>query len=192
MILVLDNYDSFVYNLVQYLGEYGAEPVVYRNDKISLDEIKELKPRGIVISPGPGSVENARDFGVCTDVIKNVERPILGICLGHQGIVYAFGGEIKRSEEIMHGKVSEVEHNGKGILKGVKNPLQGMRYHSLIASDENFPEELEVTARTKKSGEIFAVQHRKLPIYGVQFHPESVETEEGMRIIQNFLETCND
>ncbi|MFH1424336.1 MAG: aminodeoxychorismate/anthranilate synthase component II [archaeon] len=190
-ILVLDNYDSFVYNLVQYLGECGAEPVVYRNDKVSLSEIEELNPTGIVISPGPGSVENPRDFGVCGDVIKKIKKPILGVCLGHQGIVHAFGGKIVLSKEVMHGKESVIEHDRRGIFKGVKNPLEVMRYHSLIASEENFPKELKITARTKEK-EVFAVQHRKLPIYGVQFHPESIGTEEGMEIVKNFVEACND
>ena len=190
-ILVLDNYDSFVYNLVQFLGEKGAEPVVHRNDALSIENIEKLNPDGIVISPGPGSVENKRDFGICTEVIKKINKPILGVCLGHQGIVHAFGGKITRSKEIMHGKASIIEHDGKGIFKGVKNPLKAMRYHSLIVSDKAFPEELEVTARATKGREVFAVQHRSRPIFGVQFHPESIGTDDGMRIIENFLEVCN-
>lgn len=192
-ILFLDNYDSFVYNLVQYIGEQGAEPLVYRNDSISLDKIRGLNPDGIIISPGPGTPENAKDIGVCLDVIKELGKgiPTLGVCLGHQAIVHAFGGKIVRADNIMHGKTSKIKHNEKGIFKGVKNPLKVMRYHSLIADSGTFPnKELEITAKTLKGGEIFAVRHKKYPIYGVQFHPESIGTGDGKLIIKNFLEVC--
>jgi len=188
-ILVIDNYDSFVYNLVQYLGELGAEPIVFRNDKITVEKVRELNPSGIVISPGPGSVENPRDSGNFLEIIKKVNVPILGICLGHQGIAYAFGSKIKQSSEIMHGKASIIEHDNSRLFKGVKNQLTVMRYHSLIADEETFPECLKITARTKNR-EIFGLEHKKLPIFGIQFHPESIGTEGGKKILQNFLEVC--
>lgn len=194
-ILVLDNYDSFVYNLVQYIGELEAKPFVNRNDSISLNEIQKLNPNGIIISPGPGNPKNAGDIGICLDVIREFgERiPILGVCLGHQAIVYAFGGEIIQAKNIMHGKTSKISHDGNGIFKGIKNPLKVMRYHSLIADANTFPsKKLKITAKTIDGGEIFAVKHKKCHIYGVQFHPESVGTEDGKLIIKNFLEVCND
>jgi len=188
-ILVIDNYDSFVYNLVQYLGELGADPVVYRNDKITVEKVQELKPDGIVISPGPGTVENSRDSGNFLEIIKKVKKPIFGICLGHQGIAYAFNGKIRQSSEIMHGKTSVIDHNGSRLFKGVKNPLIGMRYHSLVVDESTFPDCLNVTALTKDN-EIFGLEHKKLPIFGIQFHPESIGTEDGKKILQNFLEVC--
>jgi len=183
-ILVIDNYDSFVYNLVQYLGELGAEPIVRRNDS---QELEKIEAEGIVISPGPGSVENPRDIGACLEIIRNSNKPVLGVCLGHQAIAYAFGGSVRRSNEIMHGKASEITHNVRGIFKGVKNPLKVMRYHSLVPGE--VPEEIEVTARTA-DGEIFGLQHKKRPMFGVQFHPESIGTEDGKKIVKNFLEAC--
>lgn len=194
-ILVLDNYDSFVYNLVQYIGELEAKPFVNRNDSISLNEIQKLNPKGIIISPGPGNPENAGDIGICLDVIRELgeEIPILGVCLGHQAIVYAFGGKIVQAKKIMHGKTSKINHDGNGIFKEIKNPLKVMRYHSLIADPNTFPsKKLKITAKTIDRREIFAVKHKKCPIYGVQFHPESVGTEDGKLIIKNFLEVCND
>ena len=190
-ILVLDNYDSFVYNLVQYVGELGAEPLVYRNDSIRLKEIEGLGPDGIIISPGPGTPDKARDIGVCLDAIRKLGKktPILGVCLGHQAIAHAFGGKIAPAQEIMHGKASEISHDGDGIFNGVKNPLKVMRYHSLIADSDTFPtNELKVVAR--RNDEIFALRHRNYPIHGVQFHPESIGTEDGKLIIKNFLEVC--
>lgn len=194
-ILVLDNYDSFVYNLVQYVGELEAEPLIYRNNSICLDEIQDLDPNGIIVSPGPGNPENARDIGICLDVIRELgERiPILGVCLGHQAIVYVFGGKIVQAKNIMHGKTSGINHDGNGIFKGIKNPLKVMRYHSLIADPDTFPHnKLKIIAKTVDRKEIFAVKHKKYPIYGVQFHPESIGTENGKLIIKNFLEVCND
>jgi len=194
-ILVLDNYDSFVYNLVQYIGEIGAEPCVFRNDAITLKNIQDMNPKGIIISPGPGTPENPKDIGICMDVIKKIgkEIPILGVCLGHQAIVYVFGGKILQAKTIMHGKTSEISHDGKSIFKGIKNPIQVMRYHSLIADSKIFPnDKLNIIAKTTDRNEIFAVMHKKYPIYGVQFHPESIGTENGKLLIRNFLEICND
>ena len=194
-ILVLDNYDSFVYNLVQYIGEIGAEPHVFRNDAITLKNIQDMNPKGIIISPGPGTPENPKDIGICMDVIKKVgkEIPILGVCLGHQAIVYVFGGKIVQAKTIMHGKTSEISHDGNSIFKGIKNPIQVMRYHSLIADSKFFPnDKLNIIAKTTDRNEIFAVMHKKYPIYGVQFHPESIGTENGKLLIRNFLEICND
>jgi len=185
MILIIDNYDSFVYNLFQYLGDLGAEPVVYRNDAITVERIKELSPERIVLSPGPGHPANERDFGVCRDILSEMKgTPVLGVCLGHQGIVNHFGGKIARNTP-MHGKTSEVEHNGKGIFKDIRNPLRVMRYHSLAGTE--VPDCLEVTAKSKDDNCVMAVQHRELPIYGLQFHPESIMTEDGKKILENFL-----
>lgn len=194
-ILVLDNYDSFVYNLVQYIGEIGAELHVFRNDAITLKNIQDLNPKGIIISPGPGTPENPKDIGICMDVIKKIgkEIPILGVCLGHQAIVYVFGGKILQAKTIMHGKTSEISHDGNSIFKGIKNPIRVMRYHSLIADSKFFPnDKLNIIAKTTDRNEIFAVMHKKYPIYGVQFHPESIGTENGKLLIRNFLEICND
>ena len=193
-ILVLDNYDSFVYNLVQYVGEQGTKPIVYRNDAITIKEIRKLNPDGIIISPGPGTPEKERDIGVCIDTIREFASniPILGVCLGHQAIAHAFGGKITQAKKVMHGKTSEIEHNGSGIFKGVKNPLKVMRCHSLISDIRTFPNDLEITARTIQDNEIFGLKHKTHPIYGIQFHPESIGTEDGKLIIKNFLEACND
>lgn len=194
-ILILDNYDSFVYNLVQFIGELGAEPFIRKNDCIGLDEIQHLNPCGIIISPGPGTPEKPRDIGICLDVIKANSRktPTLGVCLGHQAIILAFGGKIVQAKSIMHGKTSEIVHNGTGIFKDIKNPLRVMRYHSLTADSDTFPHDnFTVIAKTTKEEEIFAVRHKEYPIYGVQFHPESIGTEDGKSIIKNFLEICND
>ena len=194
-ILVLDNYDSFVYNLVQYIGEQQTEPLVYRNDSISLREIKNLQVRGIIISPGPGNPERVRDIGICLEVIKEYtgKIPLLGVCLGHQAIIHACGGKLKIAQRIMHGKTSEIQHHQKGIFFGVKNPLRVMRYHSLIADPSTFPNQtLKIIAKTIDYEEIFAVQHKTYPVFGVQFHPESIGTEEGKLIIRNFLRICHD
>jgi len=192
-ILVIDNYDSFVYNLIQYIGEMNVEPCVFRNDAITIEEIQKMNPNGIMISPGPGTPENPEDIGVCLDVIKKFGKktPILGVCLGHQAIIHAYDGKIIQAKKIMHGKTSEIYHNENDIFKGVKNPLKVMRYHSLVADPETFPKKtLNITAKTTGRNEIFAVRHKKYPIFGVQFHPESIGTENGKIMIRNFLEAC--
>jgi anthranilate synthase component II len=187
-VLILDNYDSFTYNLYQYFGELGAQLQVSRNDKISLDEIRAYGPDRIVISPGPGRPDNPDYFGVGMETILELgqEIPILGICLGHQGIVCAFGGRLARLDRVMHGKASTVFHNRDSIFKGVPQSFEAMRYHSLIARAESLPEELDVIAKTFNDV-IMAVRHRSLPIWGIQFHPESIGTEYGMKILANFL-----
>ncbi len=187
MILVVDNYDSFTYNLVQYLMELGAHVKVFRNDKISVAKIKVLKPEKIVISPGPCTPKEA---GVSNEVIQELtgKVPILGVCLGHQCIGDVFGGRIVRAAKIMHGKTSEIHHNQKGIFKKVPNPFQATRYHSLLIEKKSFPSgQLEITAWTKDK-EIMGVQHRKHPTFGVQFHPESILTTHGKIILANFLQ----
>lgn len=192
MILVIDNYDSFTYNLVQYLGELGQElPVaseieVYRNDKITLDEIRAKKPAGIVISPGPGRPENA---GVSLDIIRQlgVELPILGVCLGHQSIGQVFGGKIIGAPTLMHGKISQIHHDNQGVFAGLDNPFPATRYHSLVIEKDTFPDCLEITAQVE-DGTIMGVQHRDYPhIQGVQFHPESILTTAGKQLLRNFL-----
>ena len=186
MILVIDNYDSFTYNLVQYLGELGAEVQVLRNDAASVDQIVASKPGRIVISPGPGRPEQA---GVTMEVIRRcgAEIPILGVCLGHQAIGAVFGGSVVRAAVPMHGKTSTIEHDGRGIFAGISSPLTASRYHSLIVADLGLPGELEVSARTKEDHAIMGLRHRTLPIHGVQFHPESIQTGEGRRMLRNFL-----
>jgi anthranilate synthase/aminodeoxychorismate synthase-like glutamine amidotransferase len=185
VILLIDNYDSFTFNLAQYLGELGAAPVVRRNDEITLDEIAELHPSHIVISPGPGRPEDA---GVSVEVIRRFGplTPLLGVCLGHQGIGIAFGGEVVRAAQLMHGKVSTVQHDGRGVFRGVSQPFVAGRYHSLVVS-EPLPAQLEAAARTE-DGTLMGVRHRQFPIHGVQFHPESVLTGEGKHLLRNFLE----
>ena len=185
MILLIDNYDSFTWNLAQYFGELGAPPVVRRNDQITLEEIDAMRPERIVISPGPGRPESA---GISVDVIRRFGpgTPLLGVCLGHQGIGIAFGGEVVRAPQLMHGKTSSVMHDGKGVFRGVTQPFTAGRYHSLVIA-EPLPEVLEPSARTE-DGTIMGVRHRTLPIHGVQFHPESVLTGEGHQMLRNFLE----
>jgi len=185
MILMIDNYDSFTYNLVQYLGALGAEIKVFRNDKISIDRIKKLKPKRIVISPGPGRPENA---GISCSLIRELggKIPILGVCLGHQCIGYVFKGRIVGARRLMHGKTSLIYHNRKEIFKGIPNPFEATRYHSLIVEKKSLPIELEITAWTKE-GEIMSLAHKEYPIWGVQFHPESVLTKVGKNILNNFL-----
>ena len=187
MVLVIDNYDSFTYNLVQYLGELGAKVVVRRNDEASLDDLRGLPHSRVVISPGPGRPEQA---GVSLDVVKEFgsRMPLLGVCLGHQAIGLAFGGDVVRAPMPIHGKTSTVEHNSKGVFAGLTAPFQAGRYHSLIVDEKTLPGDLEVTARTKEDGLVMGLRHRTLPIHGVQFHPESVLTNEGRRILRNFLE----
>jgi anthranilate synthase component 2 len=186
MILVIDNYDSFTYNLVQYLGELGQEIVVHRNDAITLDEIAALKPDQLLISPGPCSPAEA---GVSVAVIQRFagEIPILGVCLGHQSIGHAFGGKIIRAQRLMHGKTSTIHHENIGVFAGLPSDFPAIRYHSLVIERASLPECLEITA-TSEDGEIMGVRHKTLPIEGVQFHPESVLTEHGHAMLQNFLD----
>jgi anthranilate synthase/aminodeoxychorismate synthase-like glutamine amidotransferase len=187
MVLVIDNYDSFTYNLVQYLGELGATIVVRRNDEATIDQLRGLGHDRVVISPGPGRPEQA---GVSLDVIREFgpRMPLFGVCLGHQAIGLAFGGEVIRAPLPIHGKTSTVEHTGKGVFAGLSSSFQAGRYHSLIVGEQTLPADLEVTARTKEDGLVMGLSHRTLPIHGVQFHPESVLTNEGRRILRNFLE----
>ena len=187
-VLVIDNYDSFTYNLVQELAELGAEPTVVRNDAWTIAQVREFAPDGIVISPGPGSPENARDIGISNDVIGELgpQIPLLGVCLGHQCIGYVFGGRIVRAPELLHGKTSQIYHRGEGVLDGLPIPFEATRYHSLIVERASLPHELKVTAETHDEI-VMAVRHREYPIEGVQFHPESVLTTEGMRLLRNFL-----
>ncbi len=184
MILVIDNYDSFTYNLVQMLGELGEELVVYRNDKITVGKVTELDPSRIVISPGPGRPEDGR---ISNDIIKAFYRqvPILGVCLGNQCIAYSFGGKVVRAKRLMHGKTSLIHHDGKGIFTDLLNPFEATRYHSLIV-EEPMPAEFEVSAWTDE-GEIMGIRHKEYPLEGVQFHPESILTAEGRKLLQNFL-----
>lgn len=189
-ILVIDNYDSFVYNIAQILGELGAEPIVVRNNQITLVDIKAMNPDGIVISPGPGHPADRRYFGVCTDVITELgpKTPILGVCLGHQGIVHAFGGKVINAKKVRHGKTSTIQFTAEDrLFESVANPFKATRYHSLVADQNEIPGCLEVTARALDDGEIMGIRHKKYPIEGVQFHPESVLTSEGRRILSNFL-----
>jgi len=186
MVLVIDNYDSFTYNLVQYLGELGAEVVVRRNNQVALDEVDGLNPGRIVISPGPGRPEEA---GVSLDVIRafGPSRPILGVCLGHQAIGLAFGGRVVRAPAPIHGKTSAVEHDGLGLFTGIGTSFEAGRYHSLIVSEEGLPNDLVVSARTRSDQLIMGLRHRQWPLHGVQFHPESVLTPEGRQLLRNFL-----
>jgi para-aminobenzoate synthetase component 2 len=189
-ILVVDNYDSFVFNLVQYLAQLGAEVVVRRNDEVTVDEVGDLRVDGVLLSPGPGRPEDA---GVCVDLIRarGDSMPILGVCLGHQAIAVAYGGSVVRAPELLHGKVSEVSHDGAGVLHGLPNPFIATRYHSLAIDPESLPAQLEVTARTS-SGVVMGLRHRDLAVEGVQFHPESVLTEGGHRLLANWLRGCGD
>ncbi len=185
MFLMIDNYDSFTYNLYQYLGELGAEVVTYRNDKITLDEIEELSPEGIVISPGPSTPLEA---GISNDVIRRFgpRIPTLGVCLGHQCMGYVYGARVDRAKEIRHGKTSLVYHEGAGVLQGLPNPFEAIRYHSLVVYPETVPGDLEVTAWTS-DGVIMGLRHKEHPVEGVQFHPESILTPDGKQLLANFL-----
>ncbi len=191
MILMIDNYDSFTYNIVQYLGELGAEVATLRNDEITLDDINKMAPKKIILSPGPCTPNEA---GICLDVVKTFadQLPIFGVCLGHQSIAQAFGGRIVHAKEIMHGKISHVHHGNQGVFKDLPNPMQATRYHSLVAEIESLPDCFDVTAWTNLPNgeieEIMGIRHKTLPIEGVQFHPESIMTPMGHQLLQNFLD----
>jgi anthranilate synthase component 2 len=187
MVCVIDNYDSFTYNLVQYLGELGAEVHVVRNDAASVEEVAATRPERIVISPGPGRPEDA---GITMAIVRALgeKTPILGVCLGHQAIGAAFGGQVVRAGVPMHGKTSLIEHNGRGVFSGIAESFAASRYHSLVVSDEGLPDDLEVTARTREDHIIMGLRHRRWPVHGVQFHPESILTGEGHHLLRNFLD----
>ncbi|GFN42217.1 MAG: aminodeoxychorismate synthase, subunit II [Marine Group I thaumarchaeote] len=187
--LIIDNYDSFVYNIAQYFGELGVDCDVKRNDKITIDEIKEKNYDAIIISPGPGTPEDKKYFGVCTNVIKEIgpTKPILGVCLGHQGIIHAFGGKVINAGCVRHGKTSPIKHVDDPLFKDMKNPFRATRYHSLVGDKTIIPESLEVTATAEDDAEIMAVRHKDYLIVGVQFHPESIMTEDGKKILANFI-----
>ncbi|MEO6467545.1 MAG: aminodeoxychorismate/anthranilate synthase component II [Acidimicrobiia bacterium] len=186
-VLVVDNYDSFVYNLVQYLGELGAEPVVHRHDALGIDELRALEPDAVLISPGPGRPESAGVSNEAITAFGAVGVPVLGVCLGHQCIGKVFGGDVVRAERVMHGKTSEVEHDGTGVFAGMPDPFTATRYHSLVVDADSIPDCLEVGATTV-DGIVMGLRHRELPIHGVQFHPEAVLTVGGHDIIRNFLD----
>ncbi len=186
MIVLIDNYDSFTYNLVQYFGELGRKVDVYRNNKITVNEVKELKPEAIVISPGPSDPDHA---GICLETIETAAEagiPLLGVCLGHQAIGQAFGGKVIRAPVPLHGKVSKITHKGESVFRGMPDPFPATRYHSLIVERESLPESLEITAETE-DGIIMGLAHREKPVHGVQFHPESIATKNGHTILENFL-----
>ena len=187
--LIIDNYDSFVYNLAQRLGELGVSSDVIRNDKITISQIKEKSYDAIVISPGPGTPEDKRYFGICKSVILELgqETPILGVCLGHQGIIDCFGGKVTNAANIRHGKTSQIKHYDDSLFKGVKNPFRATRYHSLVGEKTIIPDSLKITAVAEDDGEIMGVSHKEFFIEGVQFHPESIMTDEGKKILKNFI-----
>jgi anthranilate synthase component 2 len=189
-VLIIDNYDSFVYNLAQYVGEVADEVIVKRNDELNIDDVRTLSPDKIIISPGPGTPSSPRDFGVCKQILSTVSKktPTLGVCLGHQGIVHVYGGKIRRAKTLRHGKTSPIQHDCKGIFHSVKSPFQATRYHSLVADRKTLPKVLEITARSIDDNEIMGVRHREFPIEGIQFHPESILTIPGRQIINNFLQ----
>lgn len=189
MILVIDNYDSFTYNLVQYLGQCGAEVTVRRNDAITLAEVRSLAADGIMLSPGPCT---PKESGVCLDILRaaldgEISVPVFGVCLGHQAIGHVAGGEVRRAGKVMHGKASSVRHNGQGLFEGMPNPFRAIRYHSLIVTRDSLPPGFVVSATAEDDGEVMGLRHASLPIEGVQFHPESVLTESGLRIVENFV-----
>jgi anthranilate synthase component 2 len=188
MIAIIDNYDSFTYNLVQYVGQLGGEPKVFRNDAVTVAELEAMKPKGLLISPGP---KTPKEAGISNEAILALSGkvPILGVCLGHQCLAYALGGEVVRAGRIMHGKTSPIIHQGRGLFAGLSNPFPATRYHSLIVRKETLPEELELVAWTPE-GEIMGLKHRKHETWGVQFHPESILTEEGLALVANFLTLC--
>jgi len=188
--ILIDNYDSFTYNLFHYLMELGATVEVFRNDEISVGEVKKKKPRGIVLSPGPKTPDHA---GICIPLIKELagEIPVLGVCLGHQAIGQVYGGQVVRAHELMHGKTSEIQHDGSGIFADIPSPFTATRYHSLTLAPETMPDTLKITAKTE-DGVIMGLQHETLPLYGVQFHPESILSEHGHKLLQNFISIANE
>ncbi|HEX9935335.1 MAG TPA: aminodeoxychorismate/anthranilate synthase component II [bacterium] len=188
MIVVLDNYDSFVYNLVQYIGELGESVRVFRNDAVSVDALRNMRPSGVLVSPGPCTPDEA---GISVELVRSMSGicPVLGVCLGHQAIARAFGGKVVRARNVLHGKVSSIRHDGRSIYAGVDNPFQATRYHSLIVEENDLPDCLEVSAWTDQN-EVMGIRHCTLPIEGVQFHPESILTDSGMKILKNFLDRC--
>ena len=188
-LLLIDNYDSFTYNLYQCFRSLGVKVDVVRNDALTLEEIRQREYERIVLSPGPGAPDNPKDFGVCKDVIEELgpHMPLLGVCLGHQGIIRSFGGKIVRAPEPRHGKTSLIEHDGAGLFAGLPNPLRVMRYHSLVGEESSMPSCLRITARSLDDRQVMAVQHEKFPIFGVQFHPESIMAQDGLKLLDNFL-----
>ena len=193
-LLIIDNYDSFTYNLVQYFGELSLEPIVFRNDKISIEKFKEIEPQRVVISPGPGNPCDERYFGICSEIIKlsgQESIPVLGVCLGHQGIGHTFGGKIKRAGTLKHGKTSMIKHDGKGIFKNIQNPFRATRYHSLVVEENTLPDELIISARSEDDNEIMGLRHKEYNIEGIQCHPESILTESGRKLLMNFIKGEN-
>ncbi|MGC8831845.1 MAG: anthranilate synthase component II [Thermoproteota archaeon] len=189
-VLLIDNYDSFVYNIAQYIGELGASVIVLRNDTVSLSKARRLKPDRIVISPGPGTPEDRKYFGNCASIIRSLGTrvPVLGICLGHQGIAYAFGGKVSHASRLMHGKTSMIKHDGESVYKGVSNPFEATRYHSLVVNAFHIPSCLKISAYSLEDCEVMGLRHVEYPVEGIQFHPESILTREGKRILKNFLD----
>ncbi len=189
-VLILDNFDSFVYNLADYVGRLGAEAIVRRSNKITLDEVESLNPDRIIISPGPGHPSEKHYTGICEEVVRifSEDTPVLGVCLGHQLIIHAFGGRIIRAKRIVHGKPSLISHDGRGIFRKLENPLRAGRYHSLVADEKSLPRCFEISARSIEDDEVMGIRHRSLPITSIQFHPESILTVGGIRILRNFLE----
>ena len=189
-ILIIDNYDSFVYNIAQLFGKLSTSPVVFRNNKITINEINKMQPDGIVLSPGPGHPADKKSFGVCGDIIKTIgpQIPVLGVCLGHQGIVHVYGGKVINARVVRHGKTSKIKYLDNELFERLANPFIATRYHSLVAARENFPDCLEVTAFSLDDSEIMGLKHKKYPTYGVQFHPESVLTKNGYHILENFID----
>ena len=188
--LIIDNYDSFVYNIAQYMGELDVDCEVKRNDRITLEQIKQNRYDAIIISPGPGTPEDKKYFGICSEVIKDLgtTTPILGVCLGHQGIIHAFGGKVTNAGCVRHGKTSQVKHENSKLFKDIKNPFRATRYHSLVGDKTIIPDSLEITATALDDGEIMAIRHKEFLIEGVQFHPESIMTENGKGILKNFVD----
>ena len=190
-LLVIDNYDSFVYNLVQYLGELGTDLIVYRNNKITLEKFRKIKPDRVLISPGPGNPCDEKYFGLCSKIIRSSGEnniPVLGVCLGHQGIGYTFGGKIRKAKTLKHGKTSWIKHDGEGIFRNIENPFLATRYHSLAVDDKTLPDEFIISARSLDDNEIMGLRHKKYKIEGIQCHPESILTKYGKKILQNFVD----